>query len=147
LRQGVSLYTSVGMHYNHLEKGGNEHLSHSGYGLFGTVNVSARLLKKLSTSLLFDHDPRKYDLYSTIEERPFTSFVLSANVLKDKVNLRLSYRDLFRIHAKRDVHLSSPDFAQSTYQNRNLSIAYSFGKTFSDRISTSTTSYDDIELR
>jgi|GEM_PF-7025643 len=149
---GVSLYTSVGMHYNHLEKGGNERLFHSGYGLFGTVNLSARLLKKLTTSLLLDYDPRKYDLYSKIEERPFTSFVLSTNVLKDKVNLRLSYLDLFKIYAKREVHLSSPNFAQSTYQNRNLSninlsIAYSFGKTFSDRISTSTTSYDDIELR
>jgi len=149
---GVSLYTSVGMHYSRLEKGGNERLFNSGHGFVGTVNISARLLKKLATSLLFNYDPRKYDLYSVTEERPFTSFMLSTNVLKDKVNLRLSYVDLFKIYAKREIHLSSPDFEQSTHQNLNLSninlsIAYSFGKTFSDRISTTTTSYDDIELR
>jgi len=152
LAPGISLYTSAGINYNRLEKGGNERLFRSGYGFTGTVSLSARLLKVLTTSAMFDYNSRRYDLYSVTQEWPFTNLVISGNVLKDKVNLRLLYRDLFRIYARREVHLVSPNFTQDTYQRRNLSnislsVTYSFGKKFSDRVSARPTQNDDIDLR
>lgn len=150
--KGMSLYTSVSANYNKLDKGDNEQVITAGYGFLGTINFSALLFKKLTTSLLFDYNSRRYDLYSTTIERPFTSLLLSSNIFKDKFNLRLTYVDLFGINGKREILLTTPDFSQRTYQNRNFSninfsITYLFGKKFSDAVSSKVSEYDDLELR
>ena len=148
----MSLYTSISANYNKLEKGGNDQLITAGYGFLGTLNFSALLFKKLTTSLLFDYNSKRYDLYSTTTERPFTSLLLSTNIFKDKFNLRLAYVDLFRINGRREILLTTPDFKQRSNQNRNfsninLTITYIFGKKFSDAVRNKVSKYDDMELR
>ncbi|MVZ64613.1 outer membrane beta-barrel protein [Sphingobacterium sp. DK4209] len=152
IRKGMNLYTSIGANYSSLDKNGNNPTFNSGYGFIGTVNFSAKVFKKITTNLLFDYNSRRYDLYSMTKERPFTSLLMSTNILKDKINVRCSYVDLFKVNAKREIHLMTPNFTQSTYQNRNfsnlnLSVIYMFGKKFSDSANAKTTKYDDIELR
>lgn len=152
ITKGVNLYTSVGANYNYLNKKGNDPIFNSGYGIVGVVNISAKLYKKITTNMLFDYNSRRYDLYSITKEPPFTSLMVSTNILKDKVNLRCSYVDLFKVNAKREIDLVSPNIIQSTHQNRNFSnlnfsIIYTFGKKFSDSANAKTTRYDDFDLK
>lgn len=152
LGKSINIYTSAGVNYNQLKKSDNEQLFNSGYGFICTGNISTKLFNRITTVALFDYNSRRYDLYATTKERPFTSLLLSVNFIKDKVNLRLAYVDVFKINARREIYLSSPSFEQTTYQNRNFSniniaISYSFGKKFSDAVRNKKIKSDDIQLR
>lgn len=152
LSKTVKLYTSAGINYNHLSSGGEERVFNSGFGVIGTINFSAKLFKKVQTSLLIDYDSRRYDLFSKTKERPFTSFLVATNVFKDKFNVKLSYVDMFKINGRREIQLNTLNLKQEIIQNRNFSnlnftVSYAFGKKFSDSIKSKTTQTDDVDLR
>ncbi|WP_130735282.1 TonB-dependent receptor domain-containing protein [Flavobacterium sp. J27] len=124
----------------------------SGFSFNSNLYLSTMVKKKVSLSLSGNFNSPNYSLISKTYTNPLFTFESESTFLKDRLNVRLSYFDIFGLITRTRDEISSPQFNQiSIRENRitnfTISLIYNFGKTFNDRFSNPVINNDDIIIK
>lgn len=140
----------------------NRFQSNSIYSLIGinngwttrsNINLTSNVMKKkIALTLYGFYNGPLYTLINQIKVRPYIGFDAETSLLKNKLNISLSYNNIFAWNANRTEKSTSHNFNQiiSTRNNTSnvlLSLSYFFGKKFSSSIANSTVENDDIIIK
>ncbi|MFV0573799.1 MAG: outer membrane beta-barrel protein [Xanthomarina gelatinilytica] len=142
---------SSGLQYSKYKFSTNTHnYINDGYSYSLTFSANTKMLKeKLSIAFNLNYKSPLYNLFTTTNENPYTSLRLSTNVFKDKLNISLSYADLFNMYSKTEIEFRNQNTFQNTIIDNRLSnirigISYNFGKTFNDFFRSNTIRNNDL---
>lgn len=148
----IRLNASTGITYHdYTSNTGNTLVKENkGVSFSNNLSLSTLIHKKLSLSINGFYDSKEYTLVSTTTYNPQISFSAERAFLKKKLNIRLTYNDMFGLYTKSTSETKTDNFNQIiTNRNRitnfSINLIYSFGKIFNDRFTTHAISNDDIE--
>lgn len=150
----IDLNMNNGLNYNYYKSNSTQTLveQNQGFSFNSNLNLYAMIKEKISLNLNFNYNSHNYDLIQTTEFRPLLTFDIETNFFKEKLNVKLSYFDMFSLYDKTKNHINYSNFSQSIINtnkmtNLNLTLIYSFGKSFSDRFNNQIINNEDIKTK
>jgi hypothetical protein len=150
----ISLNLNSGVSYNAYYSDSSNSLvkENKGYSFNGNLNLNTLIKKKISLTLNSNYNSAYYTLVSKNTTLPLLTFDAESTFLKDKLNLRLSYFDLFGLNSESINTIAYSSFNQSNTINNKMTnltvtLSYNFGKSFSDRFSNPVINNDDIKIK
>lgn len=150
----LTVNLNTGLTYNNYESKSEYTLikENKGFSFNSNLNVSTIVKKRISLSLNGTFNSPNYSLISRTYTSPLFTFEAESTFLRDKLNVRFSYFDIFGFSTITKDKISNTNFNQiSTRENKitnfTISLIYNFGKTFSDRFSNPVINNDDIKIK
>lgn len=148
----INTNISSGIQYNKYEFVTNtyEHIN-DGYSYSMSLSVNTKVLKdKLSIAFGLNYKSPLFNVFTITNENPYTYLRLSTNVFKDKLNINLSYSDLFNIYSKTEIDFRNLNTFQNTIidnriSNVSIGFSYNFGKIFNDRFNSNNIRNNDLK--
>jgi hypothetical protein len=151
----ISTNLNAGLDYNKFSNSSVYSIikQNDGYTYRANCNLSSNIIhKKLALTLSGYYNSPVYTLINKTVTRPNLNFNAETNFFKDKLNISLSYNNIFAMNSRTAVYTNTDTFNQNIFTRNNtsnltLTVAFYFGKTFSSSIANSTVDNDDIIIR
>lgn len=147
----VNTNISSGIQYNSykLKTNDNKHIN-NGYSYSLTFSANSKIIKdKVFLAFNLNYKSPLYDIFTVTNKNPYTSFMLTSDLIKDKLTLNLSYSDLFNIYSKSEREYNNDQIFQKTIIDNKLSnisigLSFNFGKKFNDNFRSKNIKNDDL---
>lgn len=150
----VDININNGVNYNYYNSNSTQSIiqENKGYSFNSSINVYATIKDRVSLNLNSNFNSHNYDLIQTTIFKPLLNFDAETAMFKDKLNIRLSYFDMFSLYSKTKNKISYLNFEQNITNinkmtNLTLTLIYSFGKSFNDRFSNPIIENIDIKTK
>ena len=154
LNKTIRATLSAGMSYTHVETDQRMALvsKNHGWAFQGTANMSLINPKGWIATLTGIYTNRNYTLTETVRMRPMIELNVRRNLLRNKITIALSARDLLDSYSARIAEISSGNFYRYSktvnhIMDLSLSVTVHLGKNFSDVFSVKNISNDDIKTK
>ncbi len=145
---------STGINYSNFTANTTNTLVKNNEGIAFSNNLflNSIIHKKLSLTLNAFYDSKNYSLVATTSFNPSVSFSAERPFFKDKLNIRITYNDIFGLYTKSTELIEVENFKQlnitrNKVTNFSIKLIYTFGKVFNDRFSSNAISNDDIQTK
>jgi ferric enterobactin receptor len=150
----LSLNLNTGISYNNYFSNSTSALikENKGYSFNNNLNLNISIKQKISIALNANYNTPNYSLTSKKITQPLLSFDAESTFFKEKLNVRLSYLDMFGLSTTSNDKIAYNNFSQNInlsnkMTNVSLTLVYNFGKKFSDRFNNPVINNDDIKVK
>ena len=149
IKDNISINGGVGVDYNKYISNFYETPNSEGISFNSNLNITATIGNNYIITINGNYKNKIIRLVDKTYNNPYISVEFEKSFFRDRLNVNLSYSDIFSWSRKSIVILNSNSFYQKNITDNNLSnilltLVFKIGKTFSNRIKSPTINNNDI---